>query len=250
LLWEGLHFFTGRISLIMGLVTISLGLIMAVPHQVLWIIWFSYVGFIVVVYIFLELYRKLSDRHKRVTKQITKDEFYANLLNEVNTRTNSGRTSVTGRTMSIVEPPRRGSVMKGMVNGGYDAPKGESTLELTQQEINQFGENVKPRILSNVDEDDENSSKNSDPLYDNVESMNDIIEVELERAEKKEAEEKPPPVPEKKFGTDVDLSVTGNFEDKENEVDIDGIFKTVSGPDVSNGSTSRYSVDDVLFTHL
>ncbi|XP_064635116.1 uncharacterized protein LOC135492529 [Lineus longissimus] len=248
-MWDGFHKYTGRISLIGGLVTISLGLLLAVPHQIIWILWFSYVGLLVLIYVFCEFYKKLSERNKKVSKSITKDKFYANLLNEAYTQSTSRRTSInTGRTISQVESPRLESMMKGMVNGGFEAPKGETSLELTPHEITQFGESVKHRPLSDLYEEEE---KDTDPIYDNVDSakrMNDIIEEELDRAAKKDVES-PPPVPEKLNGS-VRLSVTGNFETKDNDFDFDDIFKSVAGNDDINASVSSYSNDDLPVTHL
>ncbi|XP_067654309.1 uncharacterized protein [Haliotis asinina] len=63
--WECIHHFGGRCSLLLAFINISLGVFLGVAQMVIWALWFSYLGFIVFVYGVAELCRSVYGR-KRV----------------------------------------------------------------------------------------------------------------------------------------------------------------------------------------
>ena len=63
-IWEFIHHFGGRIAVLLALTNISLGVFFAVAHKVVWIIWYVYLGILVLVFIMAEIVQEcLRDRH-------------------------------------------------------------------------------------------------------------------------------------------------------------------------------------------
>ena len=57
-IWQISHKFTGRLSLLLALINISLGLFVSLAHKAIWITWFVYIGVVVVAYIVAEIYSR------------------------------------------------------------------------------------------------------------------------------------------------------------------------------------------------
>ncbi|ESO95345.1 hypothetical protein LOTGIDRAFT_232041 [Lottia gigantea] len=62
--WEFFHHFGGRLALVLALVNISLGVFLAVVAPLLWILWFAYLGFLILVYAIVECVRSLKGRSR------------------------------------------------------------------------------------------------------------------------------------------------------------------------------------------
>lgn len=65
-LWEWVHFFGGRCSLLISFAMISIGVFLAVTPTLIWSLWFGYLGLVVTAYILVELYRSVRGRKKDV----------------------------------------------------------------------------------------------------------------------------------------------------------------------------------------
>ena len=70
-----LHAFLGRCGIGLGLANVSLGLFMAQSNKTIWIVWFSYLGFILICYFFAEISQSRSKMADKIDNEqyIVKD---------------------------------------------------------------------------------------------------------------------------------------------------------------------------------
>ena len=82
-IWVLTHQYSGHFANALALINISLGVFYAVYHYMWYIIWFTYLGFIISIYIMLELKLRYFSKDKKKKRSTNEDADYAETMNNL-----------------------------------------------------------------------------------------------------------------------------------------------------------------------
>ena len=83
-IWRLSHQYSGHFANALSLINISFGVFYAVYHWMWYIIWFSYLGFIIILYVVLEINTRYFNKHeKKKNRSASEDADYAEHMNNI-----------------------------------------------------------------------------------------------------------------------------------------------------------------------
>jgi len=77
-----MHRFLGHSAIYLGLANIGLGLFLAMAHQIIWIVWFSYLGFLLIAHVIAELIRQYRWSHGSLEENLKMSTINKYVIND------------------------------------------------------------------------------------------------------------------------------------------------------------------------
>jgi hypothetical protein len=68
--WEFTHHFLGHGAIYLGLANICLGIFLAMATQIIWIVWFAYLGFLLIAHVVAEMIRQYRWHHGNLEENL------------------------------------------------------------------------------------------------------------------------------------------------------------------------------------